>query len=308
MRAGISDAIAAAILQQLKCDRLKTDKLLGLGMDGASVNGGAHHSVTTILRDINPDLIVVKCIYHSLHLAAKEACKILSRHLDFMVRETHSWFSVSTKRQIEYADVYRTLEGKTPKKIVRFSNTRWLVKLQAVDAILDQWDALKLHFNIITQSNKERCYTALQLHEMYSTPENKLYLTFLSTTLKNIMALNRLFQSNSVDPVKLFKDLNNVIFSILQMLVVPSQLQKILQYDLATYDFKRVCMPLNCINFGYEFNVLTVNIHPESIVQIKERCKNFLIVLVSQLQKRVSENIKILAKYRRFPRNQHRHR
>ncbi|CAL1672657.1 unnamed protein product [Lasius platythorax] len=53
-------------------------------------------------------------------------------------------------------------------------------------------------------------------------------------------------------------------------------------------------MPLNCINFGYEFNVLTANVHPESVVQIKERCKDFLIVLVSQLQKRVSDNIKIL--------------
>lgn len=80
---------------------------------------------------------------------------------------------------------------------------------------------------------------------MYSTVENKVYLTFLNTTLKNIMALNRLFQSNSVDPVKLFEDLNDTIYSILQMLVIPSQLQKVSQYDLATFDFKRVCMPLD---------------------------------------------------------------
>lgn len=115
MRAGTTDAIAAAILDQLRYDRLKTDKLLGLGMDG--VNVGAHHSVTTILRDVNPDLIVVKCICHSFHLATEEACKVLPRHLDFMVRETHSWFSVSSKRQLEYADIYRTLKGKAPKKL-----------------------------------------------------------------------------------------------------------------------------------------------------------------------------------------------
>lgn len=68
----------------------------------------------TILRDINPELIVIKCICHSLHLAAEEACKVLPRHLDFMVREAHTWFSVSTKRQIKYAKVYRTLEDKIP--------------------------------------------------------------------------------------------------------------------------------------------------------------------------------------------------
>jgi len=152
----------------------------------------------------------------ALHLAAEEACKVLPRHLDFMVRETHTWFSVSTKRQIEYAKIYRILEDKVPKKIVSLSNTRWLVSLQAVKVILDQWDALQLHFKI-TESNNKRCYTASLLHSMFSTPENKLYLTFLNTRLQSIIGLNRLFQSDSVDPVKLFKDLNDTIYSLLQI-------------------------------------------------------------------------------------------
>ncbi|XP_018402018.1 PREDICTED: uncharacterized protein LOC108779146 [Cyphomyrmex costatus] len=192
MTAGTSDAIVEAILQQLKRDNLKTEKLLGLGVDGASVNVGIHHSVTTILRNINPDLIVIKCICRSLHLAAEEACKVLPRHLDFMVRETHTWFSVSSKRQLEYANIFRTLNNNIPKKIVKLSNTRWLVRLQAINAILDQWDELQLHFKI-TASNKERCYTAFQLHSMFSTPENKLYLNFVSSTLQNIVKLNKLF-------------------------------------------------------------------------------------------------------------------
>jgi len=107
----------------------------------------------TLLGDINPELIVIKCICHSLHLAAEEACKVLPRHLDFMVRETPTWVSVSTKRQIEYAKIYRILEDKVPKKIVSLSNTRWLVRLQAVKVILDQWDALQLHFKIMESNN-----------------------------------------------------------------------------------------------------------------------------------------------------------
>lgn len=295
LEAGTSDAIAAAILKQLKNDGLKVEKLLGLGVDGASVNVGIRHSVTTILQAINPGLVVIKCICHSLHLAAEEACKVLPRHLDFMVRETHGWFCHSTKRQIEYAEIYKTISGKLPRKIVKLSNTRWLVRLQAVDTILEQWDALKLHFQI-TESNNERCYTAGQLHGMYGTQENKLYLTFLSRSLKGVMGLNKLFQSDSADPIKLFEDLNNVIYSILQTLVVPSQLQKISRSDLAGYDFKQYCMSLNCINFGYDFQTLSASIRPETVVQIKERCRDFLIVLCSALQKRVPENIKILEK------------
>lgn len=224
-------------MQQLKNDHLKTEKLLGLGVDGASVNIGIHHSVTTLLRDINPELIVIKCICHSLHLAAEEACKVLPRHLDFMVRETHTWFSVSSKRQIEYAEVYRVLNNNSvPKKIVKLSNTRWLVRLQAVDTILNQWDVLQLHFKIM--ESKERCYTACQLRSMFSTPENKFYLTFLSSTLQSIVKLNRLFQSDFIDPVILFKDLNDSIYSLLQMLVVPSQLKKNIALRSCKFQFQ----------------------------------------------------------------------
>lgn len=191
------------------------------------MNVGQHHSVMTILREINPELIIITCICHSLHLAAEVACKVLPRHLDFMVRETHSWFSYRTKRQLKYAEIYKTLAGTLPKKIVKLSNTRWLVRLQAINTILEQWDALKLHFQI-TRSNKERCYTAHQLYEMYCTPENKLFLTFLSNS----------FQSESVDPMKLFEDLNNLVYSNLQILVIPSRLQKISRYELAVFDFK----------------------------------------------------------------------
>ncbi|CAL1674544.1 unnamed protein product [Lasius platythorax] len=299
IKAGTSDAIAEAVLHQLKTDGLKPEKLLGLGVDGASVNVGRHHSVTTILREINPELIVITCICHSFHLAAEATCKALPRHLDFMVRETHSWFSHSTKRQLEYAEIYKTLAGILPKKIVQLSNTRWLVRLQAIDTILEQWDALKLHFQI-TESNKERCYTAHQLYGMYCTPENKLFLTFLSSSLKGVMAMNRLFQSESVDPMKLFEDVNNLIYSNLQTLVVPSRLQKISRYELAIFYFKQHLMPLECMNFGYEFNNLSVSIKPETVIQIKERCRDFLSLLCSELQKRIPENIKMLEKISTF--------
>ncbi|CAH4029097.1 unnamed protein product [Pieris brassicae] len=145
--------------------------------------------LSTLLREINPELIVITCIGHLLRLAAEEACQALPRHFDFMVQETHRWFSQSTKPQIEYAKVHKTLSGKMPTKIVKLSNIRRLVRLQAVDATLDQRDALKLHFQI-TESNKERCYTASQLYRMYCTLENKLFLTFLSNSLKGVMAIS----------------------------------------------------------------------------------------------------------------------
>jgi len=76
IKAGTSDAIAEVVLHQLKTDGLKPDKLLGLGVDGASMNVGRHHSVTTILREINPELIVITCIVILFILRPKQPAKL----------------------------------------------------------------------------------------------------------------------------------------------------------------------------------------------------------------------------------------
>lgn len=186
-----------------------------------NVNVGVNHSVSTILRTENPDLVTVRCICHSLHLAAEEACNVLPRNLDFMVRETYNWFCHSTKRQEYYAELYKTITRKLPRKIVKLSTTRWLVRLECVHTILDQWEELKLHFRIA--NSKERYYSADQLFGMYNDDVNKLFLQFLSSTLKGVIELNKLFQSNSVDQLKLFEDLNNLLYSFLQNIVVPAK-------------------------------------------------------------------------------------
>ena len=47
MQSGKSDAIAQAIINQLQKDKLNICKFLGLGVDGASVNVGSKHSLST---------------------------------------------------------------------------------------------------------------------------------------------------------------------------------------------------------------------------------------------------------------------
>ena len=86
MRSGTSDAISSAILAQLKIDNLSIEKCLGLDVDGASVNVGNNHSLTIIFHQVNSKIVTIKCICHSLHLAAEKACESLPMHLDFMVK------------------------------------------------------------------------------------------------------------------------------------------------------------------------------------------------------------------------------
>ncbi|CAD6210503.1 GSCOCG00010903001-RA-CDS, partial [Cotesia congregata] len=222
----ISDATAngiySALKQQLEADGLPLKNLVGIEVDSANVNVGANHSVSTLLREDLPDIIVIKCICHSLHLCAKKAAELLPRQLEYLIRETHNWFSHSPKRKDEYKEIYNIINNGTgnPKKIAGLSGTRWLARYSAIDTILSQWDELKLLFEL--SKSKEKCLTAQHLYKIISCPAFKLFLVFLYSNLKLLTNLNKLFQSNDIEMFKLLDDLFFLYKSILQQIVVPS--------------------------------------------------------------------------------------
>lgn len=59
-------------------------------------------------------------------------------------------------------------------------------------------------------------------------------------------------------------------------------------------------MPLNCINFGFYFNELTSKVSTDTLTNIKERCKEFQIKLVQEIQKRIPKNVHILEQLSHF--------
>lgn len=92
--------------------------MIGIGVDGANVMVGKYNSVTAIFKRDLPDLIIVKCISHSLHLCAEKAAELLPRQLEFLVREAHNWFSYSPKRLEYYKSLFETMNNnRNPKKI-----------------------------------------------------------------------------------------------------------------------------------------------------------------------------------------------
>ena len=122
---GDADTQVEAILEQLKADKLPLPQMVGIGVDGANVNVGAHHSIASLLRKQVPHLVVFKCICHSLHLASSKAMDLMPRNLEFLIKETASWFTCSTKRQTDYKALYQTLcDGETPLKIGKPADTR----------------------------------------------------------------------------------------------------------------------------------------------------------------------------------------
>ena len=95
----------------------------------------------------------MRCVYHSAHLCASEACKVLPRRCKDLVREIFNHFKCSSKRQCELVQFQEFLDLK-PHKILHSSQTRWLSLAAVVSHILEQWEALKLYFSDIWLSEK----------------------------------------------------------------------------------------------------------------------------------------------------------
>ena len=292
---GDAESQVSAILGQLSKDNIPIDQMIGIGVDGANVNVGRHHSISTLLREKIPHLVVFKCICHTLHLAASYAMDILPRHLDYMIQETCSWFTCSTKRQKVYKQIYRTMcDGENPSKMGRYAETRWLSRVRIVKRILNQWDSLKLHFEI-ARSN-ERCYKADQLFCMFSDPINKVYMTFLCGELEAITKLNTSFQAEKADVTKLFGDLNDYYTSLLQKIIPPSTFQTFASSKLSSIDFSKFLMPPSAIHLGYSVHILIDNfgIPSQTVEVIKGVCFKYLTELALQVQKRLPDNLTVL--------------
>ncbi|XP_066985911.1 SCAN domain-containing protein 3-like [Macrobrachium rosenbergii] len=278
----------------LEEDSLDIHKMIGIGTDGANSMVGRTHSLITLLRQDNPEVTLIKCVCHSLHLAASKACDGLPIILDYIVKETHTWFANSPKRMRIYTELYQVLENSVPKKVPGLASTRWLSRLEAVCAILDQWDALKLHFNISATS--ERCHTAHQLSNAYKDPQNKLYLLFVRKTLREVVIVNKLFQGQNVDITKLTEDLLDMYRNIMQIVVEPGFLSKCPKVNLPNLKYMNYLLPLNVINFGYDFNTFAnaCPLNDNQIMYVKDRCQKYLLELLNQIQMRLPDNVETL--------------
>jgi hypothetical protein len=298
---GKSKTITDQILKCLQEDKLPVGKLVGIGADGASAMVGTVNSVATRLKFVVPHLVVVRCVCHSLHLAASAATKVLPKCLDFLVRETYNWFKNSTNRKQDYGAIYRCLnDDANPLKIPKIADTRWLSHEMAIRRILTQWDALKLHFELA--QSKERCYAAEQLSLMYGDRRNKLYLIFLHSLLAEITKVNKVFQSEHGEATEMLNDLKQLYLCVSKKIVVPTHFERMLKSgEVFAMDFKDYIISADSLYLGSAVaRELEKTPLYGQLEEIKKRARSFLVELACQLKKRLPDNIDVLTKMAMF--------
>ena len=285
--------IADAVKCELANKNLNLKNLLAIGTDNASVMVGVNNGVYQKLKKDIPNLILIKCTCHSLQLAMSHASSdSLPRNLEYLIAETHKWFSNSATRQLNYCNLYQSLnDGKSPLKIPMNCKTRWLSIEPAVERIISQWTELKAHFEITRRS--EKCFMSEILHEMYCDERNLAFLLFLHPILKEIQQVNKSFESENPDKAKLLEDLTFLIKSYGQKLVLPSH-----HIDVLNCNVQEYLDPKPYLGYRFESKITELNSagklkNGEELV-IRDRCKNFLLSLFNQLKQRLPENIEIL--------------
>lgn len=286
-----AEGITNTILEVLKKYNLDIKKLRGIGTDNASVMTGVNSGVYQRLKALIPHLILIRCICHSLQLAVSAASKeFVPRNLEFLIRETYSWFPHSALRQSEYKKLYNVMnEGHEPLKIVMACNTRWLSIESAVNRIHNQWHELKAHFDIARL--KEKCYTAEVLYNMYSDRTNYIFLCFLKPVLHDVQLVNKAFESKTADSSKLVRDLIHLLKLLVKKITTPNTGYRIFtEHKIEDY------VDRNCYlgyEFEYEFRKEQDMLNSKKI-EIRERCIRFVINLINEISNRVPTNVEIL--------------
>ena len=190
-------------------------KLVGFGADGAAVNMGRTHSVSTMLRQAAPWIVVIHCTAHRLELAIKDTFK--DTYFNNVVIETlttiYYFYRNSPKRFRELKAVASWMEEHVTKP-ARANGTRWIEhKIQAVRKMIANYASIHAHLSTFAETagnppaDKAKARGILNKISQYKFVAT---LYWVPDVLDEIAKVSLLMQRNDVTVPSLLRKLNTV--------------------------------------------------------------------------------------------------
>ena len=224
-----------------------TNRLVGLNVDGASVNMGKHEGLAAKFRELAPWLVTVHCFNHRVELAIKDAFKTSAfENIDEMLRILYYLYKKSSKRCRELERMSEAYEKAIPKP-TNANGTRWIDhKMQAMKIVLENYGVFISHVESLSQTDSQASKRAelkgyLKKWKDASYPINiSIYLDVLSP----IRQLSLSFQQDLHDPVKAVRRIKDFTWSMtkLQMLIMnslDSETSRLTYYKKCLNDIKK---------------------------------------------------------------------
>ncbi|KAF9820226.1 hypothetical protein SFRURICE_010218 [Spodoptera frugiperda] len=270
-----------ALIDSLTNHDVPLTNVIGFGSDGCNVMMGDNDSVKTRLMREFPGIVIAKCVCHSAHLCAREACKQLLE------------------------GSFATVE---PHKILKPSQTRWLSLLSVVERILEQWEALRLFFIDFMTNPAQRAKAdvrnrAVVILEKLSNPFYKFYFCFLEWSLPLFNKFNLEFQSEKEVVHNLHEKIRTLYQEILLRYL---QREYVMRTNLGEINSESQRHQLHDAALYLGVKVYELLKHPDvvrkpaDITQFFSCCKHFYKVAATEIKKRYNMEDPILSKLQVF--------
>lgn len=285
------------ILMKSFSDRnISTENIIGFGADGCNVMMGAINSVASRLKKNLPGIYIIKCVCHSAHLCASEACKQLPRRCEDLAREIYGFFKNSSKR-LSRLQQFQQFVNVSPHKILHPSQTRWLSLVAVVDRLLEQWSALTLFFTDCWLN--ERLVSTELIHNSLNDPFMQLFYMFLSWILPKFTNFNKFFQSEKVVITTLNEKVREMYKDILLCFL---DRDYVTRTELSAISVDRQEKWLRDDQMYLGIQVMNMVTKPEILRQVParkdffHRCRQFLITSAREIKKRYDLDDALLSK------------
>jgi hypothetical protein len=196
------------------------DRLVGLNIDGASVNMGVHAGLGAKVCETAPWLVLVHCFNHHIELAIKDAFDASAfSKIDKMLRVLHSLYNVSPKRYRELKQLAEAWETSIPKP-TKATGTRWFEhKVNTMKIALEHYGSFLSHIESLSQTDSnpvKRAELKGYLNRWKSTIY-PIYHTIYLDILSPIRRLSLGFHQELHNPVKAVRRIREFSWTMVKL-------------------------------------------------------------------------------------------
>ncbi|XP_028044431.1 zinc finger MYM-type protein 1-like [Rhopalosiphum maidis] len=182
---------------------LKIENLRGQCYDGAASMRGSYKGVQARIKEENHLAMYIHCNAHILNLCLIDLAKQVSyvRNVFGTLNTLHNFIGASSKRHAIFEKMYSVLNISTcegPKTLKSLSDTRWSCRLDALKAVLFNFQTVVSTLEDISENDAVYGSDANALLKSINTFEFLFCIYFLKKILLLTNILSKYLQSSSI--------------------------------------------------------------------------------------------------------------
>ncbi|CAM4720294.1 unnamed protein product [Leuciscus chuanchicus] len=221
-RESTGEGIYNLIDQELNKRKIPWGNCVSFSADNASVMQGLRKGVAAFIKSQNPQIYMVGCACHLMHIAAEKAARSLCIDIEDMLIVIYYYLDKSSKRKALLRDVQMLCDTDV-RKILKLSSTRWLALGKCVNRLLQQWEPLTLFFAEEATGKKAAKPLTSSAHPSLKSPAAPKPSTLTPTSGK--LAVSKIL-SSSLLKTKVHQRKSKTEPSSTQLLVWPTLKQQ----------------------------------------------------------------------------------